>query len=84
MRHWVEKLAKSLEEEGYSSAGYDYIVKDFMVFISGRDIGIRKKDSEIYSYIKLYEDEEDLLKKATDVCMKRSEDYMINAIENLL
>lgn len=84
MRQWVEKLAKKLEEEGYSSAEYDYIVKDFKAFISERYIGIGKKDSEIYSYIKLYEDEADLLKKATDVCMKRSEDYMINAIENLL
>lgn len=84
MRQWVEKLAKKLEEEGYSSAGFNYTVKDFSIFISGRYISIRKKDSEIYSYIKLYEDEEDLLNKAIDVCMKRTEDYMINTIENLL
>lgn len=83
MRAWVEKLAKKLEEEGYTSSGSDYIVKDLKIFISGRYICIRKKGSEIYSYIKTYEDEEDLLKKATDVCTKRTEDYMINTIENL-
>lgn len=83
MRAWIEKLAKKLEEEGYTSAGFDYIVKDLKIFISGRYIGIRKNDTEIYLYTKIYEDEKDLLKKATDVCMKRAEDYMINTIENL-
>lgn len=83
MRAWVEKLAKKLEEKGYASAGFSYIVEDLSIFISGRCMSIRKKDTEIYSYIKIYEDEEDLLKKATDVCIKRTEDYMINTIENL-
>ena len=83
MRAWVEKLAKKLEEKGYTSAGYDYIVDNLIVFFCERSISIRKKDTEIYSYIKIYEDEEDLLKKAVDVCMKRTEDYMINTIENL-
>lgn len=83
MRAWVEKLAKKLEEKGYTSSGWNYIVEDFIIFISGRYMSIRKKGSEIYSYIKIYEDEEDLLKKAVDVCTKRTEDYMINTIENL-
>lgn len=83
MRAWVEKLAKKLEEKGYTSSGYDYILDDLIVFICERSLGIRKKDTEIYSYTKIYEDEEDLLKKATDVCMKRTEDYIINTIENL-
>lgn len=83
MRAWVEKLAKKLEEKGYTSHGWNYIVEDFTMFITERYVSIRKKDSEIYSYIKIYEDEEDLLKKAADVCTKRTEDYMINTIENL-
>lgn len=83
MRAWVEKLAKKLEEKGYASAGFNYVVEGLSVLISGRYISIKKKDDGIYSYIKIYEDEEDLLKKAADVCIKRTEDYMINTIENL-
>lgn len=85
MRNWVEKLAKLIETEGMRiecgpfkvfnfSIGY---ACDMSALIVANDI------TQERARIKLYEEEQDILKKAFDRCEERTTDSIIEQLNNL-
>lgn len=94
MRSWVEKLAKTSKEKGVFYCMHvtvenldwdidqyyrDYKEKNYTLCI--RNIN---KDGNVDNqcWIKLYEDEVDLLKETIEYCENKAKDYILNKIES--
>ena len=95
MRTWVEKLAKAIERGGNYKL-YDIrcftasiAIPDYKIFIhtatstSSKWLSIVHLPSLMTSDIKLYDDEYDLLIKVEQLCKNRSQDYIINHLNEL-
>lgn len=85
MRSWVEKLAKLVKTEGVRIEDGPFKVFNFSIghacdmsfLIIVNDITRER------AYIKIYEEEKDVLKKAFDKCEEKTLDSIIEQINNL-
>lgn len=88
MRPWIEKLALLSKKDGFYSQNENVWLKNINWTVynwSTYKLAIKiYNDNVCRSYIyKIYEDEFDLLKEATDFLEKQSEDYIITYINDL-
>lgn len=87
MRNWVEKIARLIETEGKKIGGFSYKVLDYEIwFVPGEResyVSITNETTKEHADVKLYEEEQDILKKAFDRCEERTTDSIIEQINNL-
>lgn len=86
MRSFIEKLAKLVESEGIWTGGTVYKVFDYEIwYIIGclSEVTIKNAITQEKAHIKLYEEEQDVLKKAFDRCEERTTDSIIEQLNNL-
>lgn len=96
MRTWVEKLAKTIKTEGSSIYSIDlkqrgiriinYIVNLDTTLIRDKIEEVIKIYNEINDEIvsiKLYKDEFDIIQSAIEICKQRTEDNIIEQLNNL-
>lgn len=85
MRNWVEKLAKLIEREGVCISEMSYKILHYEIYITwnAKLVDIKNTLTEEYGIFKLYEEEQDLLKKVTKRCKERTADFLIEQINNL-
>ena len=86
MRSFVEKLAKAIKERGVSDNCFTY-VDGFQIMIYGRIQGDKILDlinpEDTKGNLKIYDDEYDLLGRVITDCRQRTEDALIEQLNNL-
>lgn len=86
MRSFIEKLAKLVEIEGVWTGGTVYKVFDYEIwYIIGylSEVTIKNNITQEKAHIKLYEEEQDILRKAFERCEERTTDSIIEQINKL-
>lgn len=88
MRSFIEKLAKLVESEGIWTGGYLYKIQCYEIYViqdimSNSFLTIKNDITQEKANIKLYEEEQDILKKAFNRCEEKTTDSIIEQINNL-
>lgn len=86
MRNFIEKLAKLVETEGVWTGGTIYKVFYYEIwYIIGclSEVTIENNITQEKAHIKLYEEEQDILKKAFNRCEERTTDSIIEQLNKL-
>lgn len=81
MRAWIEKLAKISKEKGFCSFN-EIITPNFAWTIYGvekKELYLRTDKGSVF--LKIYDDEYDVLKEVLDYIKKKTEDEIIKLIE---
>ena len=85
MRSFIEKLAKLVESEGIWTGGYLYKIQCYVIqdIMSNSFLTIKNDITQEKASIKLYEEEQDILKKAFNRCEEKTTDSIIEQLNNL-
>lgn len=80
MRAWIEKLSKISKEKGFCSFN-EIITPNFAWTIYGIEKELYLRTDKKAVYLKIYDDEYDMLEEVLDYIKKKTEDEIIKLIE---